>query len=68
MEKLKKYTLTIYNQMPEEKMEFKYTPESFSWRTQFVHCIVFTTAQLCGRLNILNPNESKEKSKATGRL
>lgn len=57
----KKYTLTIYNQMPEEKMEFKYTPESFSWRTQFVHCIVFTTAQLCGRLNILNPNESKEK-------
>ncbi len=51
------YTLTVFNQMPEEKLEFRYTPESFSFRTQFVHCITFTAAQLCGRLNILNPYE-----------
>jgi uncharacterized damage-inducible protein DinB len=55
------YTLKIYNQMPEDKMEYKYTPESFSWRTQFVHCIVFTAAQLAGRLNIANPYDSKSK-------
>lgn len=57
------YTLKIYNQMPEDKMEWKYTPESFSWRTQFVHCITFTAAQLCGRLNIQNPHDEKEKKK-----
>lgn len=55
------YTLKIFNQMPEDKFEFKYTPESFSFRTQFVHCITFTTAQLCGRLNIQNPYDEKEK-------
>lgn len=57
------YTLKIYNQMPEDKMEWKYTPESFSWRTQFVHCITFTTAQLAGRLNVANPHDAKEKKK-----
>ncbi len=31
------YTLKIFNQMPEDKFEWKYTPESFSYRTQFVH-------------------------------
>ena len=51
------YTLTVFNQMPEDKLEFRYTPESFSFRTQFVHCITFTAAQLCGRLNIPNPYE-----------
>jgi hypothetical protein len=51
------YTLTVFNQMPEEKLEFRYTPESFSFRTQFVHCITFTAVQLCGRLNIPNPYE-----------
>lgn len=57
------YTLKIFNQMPEEKFEYKYTPESFSFRTQFVHCITFTTAQICGRLNLPNPYEEKEKQK-----
>jgi uncharacterized damage-inducible protein DinB len=57
----KEYTLKIYNQMPEDKMEYKYTPESFSWRTQFVHCIVFTAGQLSGRLNISNPYDNKSK-------
>ena len=51
------YTLTVFNQMPEEKLEFRYTPESFSFRTQFVHCITFTAVQLCGRLSISNPYE-----------
>ena len=51
------YTLTVFNQMPEGKLEFRYTPESFSFRTQFVHCITFTAVQVCGRLNIPNPYE-----------
>ena len=55
------YTLKLYNQMPEEKFDFKYTPESYSFRTQFVHCITFTTSQICGRLSIPNPYEEKEK-------
>ncbi|MBK6976169.1 MAG: DinB family protein [Cytophagaceae bacterium] len=55
------YTLKVFNQMPEEKFEYKYTPESFSFRTQFVHCITFNAAQLCGRLNLKNPNETKKK-------
>ena len=56
------YTLTIFNQMPEEKLGFKYTEESFSFRTQFVHCIIYTAAQLCGRLNIPNPYEKTPPS------
>jgi uncharacterized damage-inducible protein DinB len=55
------YTLKLFNQMPEEKLDWRYTPESFSWRTQFVHCIMFNTAQLCGRLKIDNPTDAKNK-------
>ena len=55
------YTLKIFNQMPEDKLEWKYTPESFSYRTQFVHCITYTTAQICGRLSLQNPYDEKEK-------
>ncbi len=55
------YTLKIFNQMPEEKLDWKYTPESFSYRTQFVHCISFTASQICGRLGIVNPYDEKEK-------
>ena len=57
----REYTLKIFNQMPEDKLDFKYTPESFSWRTQFVHCINFSAAQLCGRLSLENPFEKREK-------
>ncbi|MFN3850781.1 MAG: DinB family protein [Spirosomataceae bacterium] len=57
------YTLKVYNQMPEDKMDWKYTPESFSWRTQFVHCIDFTASQICGRLGIKNPYDEKAKQK-----
>lgn len=57
----REYTLKIFNQMPEDKLDFKYTPESFSWRTQFVHCINFSAAQLCGRLLLENPFEKREK-------
>jgi uncharacterized damage-inducible protein DinB len=56
-----KYTVTVFNQMPEEKLDWKYTPESMSFRTQFVHCITFTASQLCGRMDIINPNDTKKK-------
>ncbi len=56
-----KYTIIVYNQMPEDKLDWKYTPESMSFRTQFVHCITFTASQLCGRLNIKNPYSEKKK-------
>lgn len=56
-----KYTLTVFNQMPEDKLEWKYTPESMSFRTQFVHCITFTASQICGRLNLKNPYDAKKK-------
>ncbi len=55
-----KYTLTVFNQMPEEKLDWKYTPESMSFRIQFVHCITFTASQLCGRLALKNPYEAKK--------
>jgi uncharacterized damage-inducible protein DinB len=55
------YTLTVFNQIPEDRLDYRYTPESFSFRTQFVHCIVFTAAQLAGRLDIKNPYEGKTK-------
>ncbi|WP_428665071.1 DinB family protein [Runella sp.] len=54
------YTLTVFNQMPEEHLDYRYTPESFSFRNQFVHCIVFTSMQLAGRLEIPNPFENKK--------
>ncbi len=54
------YTVTVFNQMPEEHLDYKYTPESFSFRTQFVHCIVFSSLQLAGRLEIKNPYENKK--------
>ncbi len=55
-----KYTLTVFNQMPEDKLDWKYTPESMSFRTQFVHCITFTASQLCGRLGIKNPYDGRK--------
>ncbi len=56
------YTLKLYNQITPELLEYKYTPESFSFRTQFVHCIVFNSLQLCGRLGIANPYKDKNNS------
>lgn len=56
------YTLKLFNQVTPELLDFKYTPESFSFRTQFVHCIVFNAAQLCGRLNVPNPYKDKNNS------
>ena len=52
-----KYTLELYDQMPERLIDWKYTPESFSWRTQFVHCIIFNSAQFAARLEIEDPWE-----------
>lgn len=51
------YTLVVFNQMPEAKLDFKYTPESFSFRTQFVHCINFTSGQISSRFEIKDPYE-----------
>ena len=49
------YTLTTFNLMPEEHMGFKPMPEMFAFRTQFTHCITYTTAQLAGRLGVKDP-------------
>ena len=46
--------------MPEEHLDFHYTPEAMTFRTQFVHCITFTAMQLAGRLEIKNPYENKK--------
>ena len=55
------YTLTVFNQMPEAKLDFKYTPESFSFRTQFVHCINFTAGQISSRMGVKDPYETPKK-------
>lgn len=47
-----KYTFELFEQMPENLLDWKYTPESFSYRMQFVHCIIFNSAQLASRLEI----------------
>jgi uncharacterized damage-inducible protein DinB len=54
-----KYTLELYDQMPEKLMDWKYTPDSFSWRTQFVHCIIFNAGQLAARLGIEDPFDAR---------
>lgn len=56
------YTLKLFNQVTPELLDFKYTPESFSFRTQFVHCMVFNSLQLCGRLSLPNPYKEKNNS------
>lgn len=61
----KEYTLVVFNQMPETKLDFKYTPESFSFRTQFVHCINYTAGQVSARLGVPDPYE---KPKPWGKL
>lgn len=55
------YTLTVFEQMPEQHLNFKYTPESFSFRFQFVHCIIFTANQVAARLDIPFPYESRKR-------
>jgi uncharacterized damage-inducible protein DinB len=59
-----KYTLTIFEQMPESKLDWRYTPESFTFRAQFMHCIVFTSSQLSGRLGVKDPYETKSDWKS----
>ncbi len=54
------YTLTIFNQMPEEHLNFKPTPEMFSFRMQFVHCMIYTTAQLASRVGVKDPYETAQ--------
>lgn len=49
------YTRAVFNQMPEDLLDFRYTPESFTFRMQFVHCITFTAMQLTARLKVKNP-------------
>lgn len=57
-ESSEKYTMELFNQMPEDKLDWKYTPESFSWRMQFVHCIIFNAAQLAARLEVEDPYDA----------
>ncbi len=54
------YTLAIFNQMPEEHLNFKPTPEMFSFRMQFVHCMIYTTAQLANRVGVKDPYETTQ--------
>lgn len=54
------YTLTILEQMPEEKLGYKYTPESFTFAFQFVHCIIFSANHVAVRLGVPNPYEKRK--------
>jgi hypothetical protein len=56
-ESSEKYTLELFDQMPEKLMDWKYTPESFTWRMQYVHCIIFNSAQFASRLGVVDPWE-----------
>jgi len=61
----KKYTLAVFNQMPEEGMTFKPLPEMFTFQRHFVHCIEFVAGQLTARLNIKNPFDGIDLNVAT---
>ena len=50
----KTYTLSVFDQMPPEKMEFKPLPEMYTFQRHFTHCIEFTSGQLTLR-GIKNP-------------
>lgn len=52
------YTLLVFNQMPEADLDFHYTPEAMTFRSQFVHCITFTAAQFSDRFSTPNPFDS----------
>ena len=57
------YTLSIFDQMPEEQMGFKPLPEMYTFQRHFTHCIEFTAGQLKLRLDIKNPFEDADWSK-----
>jgi hypothetical protein len=50
-------TMGIIEQMPEEHMGFKYTPEAMSFAEQFRHCTVFSFMQFAAHLGFKNPYE-----------
>lgn len=55
----RKTTLAIVEQITEEFVSFKYTPEAMSFAEQFRHCAVFTFGQIAGRLEFKNPFEGE---------
>ncbi len=59
----KKYTLAVFNQMPEDGMDFKPLPEMFTFQRHFAHCIEFVSGQLTARLGIKSPFEGKDLNK-----
>lgn len=59
----KKYTLAVFNQMPQDGMDFKPLPEMFTFQRHFAHCIEFVTGQLTARLDIKSPFEGKDLNK-----
>jgi|JI6StandDraft_1071083.scaffolds.fasta_scaffold10210_5 uncharacterized damage-inducible protein DinB len=59
----KKYTLAVFNQMPEDGMTFKPLPEMFTFQRHFVHCIEFVAGQLTARLSIKNPFDGIDLNK-----
>ena len=58
-----KYTLAVFNQMPEDGMGFKPLPEMFTFQRHFVHCIEFVAGQLTARLGIKSPFDGIDLNK-----
>jgi len=55
------YTITVFEQMPEEKLFYQYTPESFTFAFQFIHCIIFSANHVAVRLGVPNPYEKRKR-------
>ena len=59
----REYTLSVFEQMPQEGMDFKPSPEMFTFHRHFTHCIEFTAGQLTNRLKITDPFAAATASK-----
>ncbi len=57
------YTLSVFDQMPEDKMGFRPLPEMFTFQRHFTHCIEFTTGQLAVRLGTKTPFDAMQWDK-----
>jgi len=60
-ERSEEYTLTVFEQMPEEKLLYKYTPESFTFAFQFIHCIIFSANHVAVGFSVPNPYEKRKR-------
>jgi hypothetical protein len=46
------YTLQVFEQMPDTRLDFRYEKEAFTFRGQFVHCLNFSSGQLASRFGV----------------